>query len=403
MRLWMMVGMCFSALACFGGDWFQYRGPDRNGVSNEKGLIRGWSEQGPRELWRIELGPGFSGMSISDGRVYSMDSDTESEYAISLDAASGKVVWRVKVGELFTNNFGNGPRSTPTVDGDRVYVLGSMGNLHALNKSDGAVLWSVDFKAEFEAKVLNWAFCASPLVFDDQLIMEAGGTADRAIVSFDKNTGKVKWTAHEEQIAYSSPIAITFNGKRQLVFMTAKHIFALDRTGKELWRSEFVPRVNIKPAMPVFVAPDLIFASASYDAGAKAIRLVADGDGVKAEDVWSSKVMRNHFNTSVALDGHLYGFDKGMLKCIEAATGTQKWVTRGLGKGSLIYADGMLIVLSERGKLQLAEASTESFKPLASHQVLKGRCWTQPTLTDGRLYVRNGEELVCIDMKASRG
>ncbi len=397
--LMLLGSLCI--LSAAGGDWYQYRGPNRDGISRETGLVRGWGEAGPKEVWRVPVGPAFSGISVVGNRVYNMGSDDTSEYAFALDAQTGKEVWRVPVGDLFKDNFGDGPRSTPAIHGDLVYVLGSMGRLMALQTAAGDKIWEVDFRKELESALPGHAFCTSPLVLDNQLIVETAGSDARAVSSFDKNTGKLNWSSKEDKLAYSSPQTMDFNGVRQLVFLTRSQLFALDIQGKELWSTpSFVPPVHTSPAMPLFVAPDLIFISASYNGGAKVVRMKREGQSVAVETVWENRrVMRNHFNTSVAQDHYVFGFDKAMFKCIDARNGEQQWVQRGLGKGSLIGADGMLIVLSERGKLHLVEADLTAYKELASHQVLTGRCWTQPSLAAGRLYVRNQKEMVCLDLQ----
>jgi hypothetical protein len=395
----LLVTLCL--LEAPAGDWDQVRGPHRDGASRETGLVRGWGETGPLELWRVAVGPGFSGISVAGSRIYGMDSDETAEYVFSREARTGQEVWRVKVGDLFKDNYGDGPRSTPAIHGDRVYVLGSMGRLMAVQTAAGAKIWEVDFRKELESALPGHGFCASPLVLDNQLIVETGGSGARAVSSFDKNTGKLNWSSKEDQIVYSSPQIMDFNGVRQLVFRTKSQLFALDIQGKELWSiPSFVPPERNSPAMPLFVAPDLIFISASYNAGAKVVRMKPDGQSVAVETVWENRrAMRNHFNTSVTHDHHVFGFDKAMFKCIDARNGEQQWVQRGLGKGSLIKADGMLIALSERGKLHLAEADHTAYRELASHQVLTGRCWTQPSLAAGRLYVRNQKEMVCLDLQ----
>lgn len=397
-----LVATLLAAGAGAGEDgWFQFRGPNRDGISGETGIVRSWSEAGPKELWRVPIGDGFAALSIVDGSLYTMDADDENEYAISFDTETGKERWRVAVGALFENDYGDGPRSTPTIDGDRVYVLGSRGRLSALEATTGETIWSVEASEAFGSKLPVWAFTSAPIVEGDLLIAEVGGTGARAVAAFGKQDGEVRWTAVEDELSYSSPIAIDFGGHRQLVFLTKSRIFALNVDGDELWSSPFAPKLGITPAPPVFVEPDIIFVSASYGVGAKAVRLRAEGAGVVAEDVWEGTQMRNHFNASVALDHHLFGFDTSTLRCLDARTGERRWAKRGLGKGSLIAADGMLIVLSERGKLVLAEATPEGYEELASHQVLSGRCWTQPTLSGGRLYLRNHDELVALDLRAA--
>ena len=235
------------------------------------------------------------------------------------------------------------------------------------------------------------------------MIVEVGGSEDRTVAAFDRASGESLWTGGSGATAYSSPIVVPFNGVTQIVFLTKAGLSALSPDGETLWSSEFVPGLGIKPAPPVFVPPDLIFASASYEAGAKVVRLVADGESVGIEEVWEHQLMRNHFNGSVEVDGHVCGFDKAFLKCLDAASGEQTWVRRGLGKGSLIRADGKLIVLSERGKLASTRRDPRMARELAAHQVLTGRCWTQPTLAGGRLFLRNGSELVALDLSKEDG
>jgi outer membrane protein assembly factor BamB len=382
-------------------DWPQFRGPDRNGISGETGLVSEWGEGGPKELWRVPIGAGFSAIAAVGDRVFTLGSDESSEFAVAFNTASGERLWRTEIGGLFENDFGNGPRSTPTYDGGVLFLVASLGHLTALDAETGALLWKRDLRQDFDSPLPNWAFSTSPLVLGGSVIVEIGGTENRTIGAFDRKTGELQWTGGSGEIAYSSPIVVPFNGTTQIVFLTKNGLSALSPEGETIWTSEFVPELGIKPAPPVFVAPDLLFASASYDAGAKAVRMIADGSAVKVEDVWQHPLMRNHFNGSVAIGEHLCGFDKAFLKCIEAATGEQTWIKRGLGKGSLIVADGKMIALSERGKLVLLEADPLEAKELASHQALTGRCWTQPTLSNGVLFLRNGTEMVAYDLSSN--
>lgn len=396
------VLLCTSVLlaAAEAADWPQFRGPGRDGRSAETGLIANWDDAGPKELWRVPLGAGYSGMSIVADRVYTMDSDAEQEYLVAIDAGSGSTIWRTAIGGLFENDYGNGPRATPTYHEGVLFTVGSLGDLAAVSAADGRTIWSRSLQQDFGSELPNWAFSSSPLVLGEAVIVEIGGSKNRTIGAFDRRSGELLWTGGRGEIVYSSPIVVTFNGVVQIVSLTKDGLIALSPTGETLWTSEFFPDLGIKPASPVFVPPDLVFASASYDAGAKVVRLVTDGHSVGVEEVWQHSLMRNHFNASIEVDGHLCGFDKAFLKCIDASTGEQTWVKRGLGKGSLIRADGKLIVLSERGKLVLLEADPTRIVELASHQVLTGRCWTQPALADGRLFLRNTTEMVAYDLSA---
>jgi len=379
--------------------WFQYRGPNRDGKSTEIGLAHSWGPSGPREVWRVPVGAGFSPISIVGGQVYTMDSDGQTEFALCLDADSGKTIWRVPMEPLFKDVNGDGPRAGPTVDGGLVFVLASRGRLAALDAATGEVVWQIEYQEAFDSNLPTWGFSAAPLVDGDLLIVEPGGSGARAVAALAKSTGEVRWTAQKANIVYSSPIVVEYDHIRQFVFLLQENLVALNREGEEIWSVPFAPRGTIKPALPLFVEPDQIMVAASYDIGAKVVTLQTVGGRLTAQEAWSSLYMRNHFNSSISLDGYIYGFDASTLRCLDARNGQRGWAKRGLGKGSLIFADGMFIVLSERGRLMLLDATPEGYRELASHQVLEGRCWTPPSLWDGRLYVRSHTEAVCLDLR----
>lgn len=378
-------------------EWPQFRGPYRTGISPETGLIRAWPDGGPPERWRHPIGAAFSGIAAAGGYLYTTESDAEGDYLLKLDPETGRTLWRRRIAPVYEEYFGNGPRATPTVEGDQVFVLSGDGHLVALGTGEGTILWSRDLRAEFGVELPQWGFASAPLVLGKRLIIDVGAAEQRAVVAFDRTLGEVLWTAGEGQHTYGSPVVVDAAGRRQLVQVNKQGVLGLSPDGDELWQHEWFPENDIKPALPIFVAPDLLFVSASYGIGAMAMRVTAEG----VEELWRNKVMRNHFNSSVLVDGMVYGFDSATLKCVDPRTGEQKWARRGgLGKGSLIYADGLLIVLTETGTLKLLEATPTAYTELASHQVLSGRCWTEPTLTSGRLYLRNREEVVAFDLRS---
>lgn len=397
-----LVAVATAPGLAMGADWPQYMGPRRDGVSAESGLLSAWPEGGPPELWRKTLGPAFSGMAVAGGRLYSADSDGELDYAFCLDADSGKEIWRTAIGPVWVNDFGNGPRSTPAVAGGSVYLVSGQGHLTALSAEDGRLLWSSDLKERFGLEQLHFGFSTAPIVEGELVLAEVGGE-DSSMVAFDRATGEERWRAATGLAAYGSPIRLDFGGVDQLVYVNQGGVVSVTPGGKVVWTHPFAPGSSVKPALPTFVEPDLLMVSASYDIGALTLRMKGgDGQGVNVEEVWQSRVMRNHFNSSVPFDGHVYGFDNATFKCIEAATGEQKWAKRGrMGKGSLVYADGHLLVLTETGRLLLVEATPEAYVEKAAVQVLEGRCWTAPSLSGGRLFLRNREEMLALDLRAS--
>lgn len=379
-------------------DWPQFRGPNRDGASRETGLLKNWPAGGPKVLWKGPMGEGYSHLSVSKGRLYTLFGEGNNDVAAAYDTGTGKQLWKVPLGRKFLSDQGNGPRSTPTVDGDMVYTLTAQGRLAGLNAADGKKVWEHDLQTKFGAEPPQWGISTSPLVEGNLLLVDVGGSGGKSLVAFDKKTGKVVWTSQNEAAGYSAPIAITVGGVRQVVFFTGRALLGVaPKDGKLLWRVAWRTDWDVNAATPIFVPPDKLYVSSGYGVGATLYQIkVADGK-VGVDEVWQSRKMKNQFSSSVLHNGHIYGFDDSVLKCISAATGEEKWKESGLGHGSLILADGHLVVLSERGKLLLVEANPAGYREKGSTQVLSGRCWTAPTVADGRLYLRNQEELLALN------
>lgn len=390
-------------------DWPQFRGVNRDGVSAETDLPRSWPAEGPRVVWKRAIGEGYSGISVVGERLYTMDSDGTTEYVLALEAGSGKEVWRVPAGPKLIDSMGNGPRTTPTLDGGTVYAMGSHGRLLALKAADGAMIWEVDLTQAFGAKRPNWGYSGSPLIDGDLLILEVGGKEGRGVVAFEKATGKVRWGALDGDPAYSSPVVMTIGGIKQYVVTrrAGSQTVALRPDGSVLWTH---PGPFSVIASALFIPPDKVYVSGGDDAGAVLLRIKTEGsteggteDGkATVEELWKTRTMKNHFNNAVLVGPHLYGFDNATFKCLSVATGEPTWAFRGLGKGSLLAADGdLLIVLSDQGTLLLVKAAPDAYTELARFQAMEGKAWTAPTLANGRLYLRDHDEIVALDMKAS--
>lgn len=395
LRIPLTLGLCLLAGAALAADWPQFRGPNRDGVSRETGLLKSWPAGGPKVLWKAPAGEGFSHVVVAGGRVFTLYGQGSQEVAVALDAASGKQVWKTAIDRKYTSDMGNGPRSTPTVDAGTVYALSANGKLVALAAANGKKIWEHDLQDEFDARIPGWGASTSPLVEGNLLLVDVGGSGGKSLVAFDKKTGKTIWASQSDKAGYSAPIAITVGGVRQVIFFTGTSVVSVaPATGKAFWRVPWRTDWDVNAAAPIFVAPDKLFISSGYGVGAALFRLKPSG---APEEIWKSRGMKNQFSSSVLHNGTIYGFDDTTFKAIDAATGKDLWRQRGLGHGSLILADGHLAVLSERGKLVLVEATPAAYKEKGSVEILSGKCWTAPTLANGKLYVRNEEQLVSLD------
>ena len=385
-------------LSASAADWPQYRGPNRDGRSSETGLLAIWPDAGPEVLWRARLGSGYSGIAVVDGRVFTMFGDQGDEFTAAFDVASGKELWRFKMGSNFRNDQGNGPRATPTVEGGLVYVLGARSKLYALDVVTGEERWASDLVKEFGAKIPQWGTSTSPLVEGQQLVVDVAGRADYGVVAFNKTSGEVVWHNGTHRPAYSSPIAVTIGGERQLVLFTAEGVRGVSAAdGHRLWRAPWTTDWDVNAATPVFVPRNGIFISSGYDTGAALLQIVRERDDFEVVQVWRSRAMKNHFNSSVLIGAYIYGFDMGTLKCIDALTGEEKWRARaGFSKGSLLYADGLLYVMGGSGNLGLIEATPEGYRSRSRVKVLDGKTWTMPALSDRVLFLRDFEEMIAL-------
>lgn len=394
------LALVLATSTAWAADWPQFRGPSRDGISPETGLARTWPAGGPKELWRLNLGDGFAGVIAAGDRVWTLTGDAEFEYAVCFDAATGKELWRTKLSAAWLDDVGLvGPRSTPTLSGETLYLVDSRSAVHAIEAATGAVRFKVDLLERFAVQVPRFGYSPSPLVHGGLVLVDAGAGEGKAYAALDAATGATRWTVGDGRTGYTSPIVANLGGEELFVFVGRK-ILGVRANGAVAWTTDSLPGVIVSP---VLIAPDRIFVSATDDVGGVVYRVVP-GDPVTVEEVWRNKQMKNHFSTSIAHGGAIYGFDNGTLKAIDAATGSLLWARRGYGKGSLTIADGLLVVLSDMGKLVLAEASTTAFAEAGVVQAFTGsKSWTAPSVAGGRIFVRNQKELVAYDARPPAG
>ncbi len=387
-------------------DWPQWRGPERNGLSKDTGLLKQWPSSGPRQSWSISnLGEGFGSIAIRGDRIYIQGTGSSASMVFCLNRADGKTVWSAALGPKVNDGRGNGPRSTPTVDDDRVYALTENGDLACLRASDGSPVWRKNILKEFGGSNPGWLISESPLLDGDRVIVTPGGSG-AGLVALDKMTGKEIWRAKDisEEAGYSSAIAADVGGVRTIMNFTSRSAVSVRASdGKLMWRNSSAANGTANCATPVF-ADNKVFFTSDYGTGAALLGLSAQGGEVKAQELYFTKDMRNHHGGVVLVNGYLYGFSGSSgLTCIEFATGKRMWANRSVGKGSLAYADGMLYLLGEKQVVGLAEANPNAY-------VEKGRfsipdhgkdSWAYPVVIGGKLYIRDQETLTSYDVKAN--
>jgi outer membrane protein assembly factor BamB len=379
--------------------WPQWRGPNRDGLSTETGLLTDWPRGGPRVLWRTDAGPGYSGLVVADGQVCTMLQDGDDEAVVCWDATTGKELWRFRYPAHYENSFGSGPRSTPAIDGGRIYSVGGTGILNCLRLQDGQKLWSHDLLEEFGASNLQWGVSFSPLVEGELVFANPGGPRGGSLSAFDKHSGKLAWKALDDPAGYSSPIPATVAGQRQVVFFTAEHLVGVTPAdGTVLWKFPWQTQYGCNIATPI-VRGDYIFISTGYGRGCALLHISQVDGKWDVERVYENVRMKNHFSSSVAFEEHLYGFDDAMLTCMEFRTGKVAWKQRGFDKGSLLIADGHLFVLGEQGKVAIAPATPEGFHEKASFAFSADKCWTMPIVAGGLLYLRDEKQVACYDLR----
>lgn len=391
------------------GDWPQWRGPDRTDVSQETGLLQQWPAGGPKKLWTFDnAGAGYAGMAVVGDTLYTMGARGGTELLIAVNLANGTQKWATAMGPALENGWGDGPRGTPAVDGDRVYALSGEGFLTCCKTSDGERLWQVRMQA-LGGKIPNWGYAESVLVDGERVLCTPGGRQG-AIVALDKHTGDILWQSSEftENAHYSSIIPIEFDGKRQYVQLTMSKVAGVDaETGNLLWTSDWPGRTAVIPT-PIF-KDGKVYVTSGYGAGCKLVQL----GGRNPQEVYSNTIMKNHHGGVVLVGDHLYGYsDQVGWTCQDFETGKLVWnERRALGKGSVTYADGRLYCVGESdGAVVLAEASpggwTEhgrfKLSPQSENRSPRGRIWTHPTVANGKLYLRDQELISCYDISAKQ-
>jgi outer membrane protein assembly factor BamB len=363
-------------------DWPQWRGPRRDGLSQETGLLREWPASGPPLAWKASgAGDGFSSLAVAGGAVFTMGAHGDVESVLAFDAASGRLRWKTPHGARFRNGEGDGPRGTPTVDGDRLYALGANGDLSCVDAADGRIVWTQNVLRKFGGRNIRWGLSESPLVVGDLLLVNVGAR-EASIVAFHKRDGTVAWKSQSDEAGYASAVSLRLDG------------------GDLLWEYRRVANRTANIATPI-VRGARVFLSSDYGTGSALLALEKEGTRVRAREVYFTQTMRNHQSTSVLVGDHLYGFSGTILTAMRFDDGTLAWKDRTMGKGSLTYADGRLYVLSRGGVVALVEASPAGYSEKGRFRIDAAALptWGPPVVAGGRLYLRDQDTIYAYDLR----
>ncbi len=393
-----------ASFAQVGSDWPQWRGPNRDGISKETGLLKQWPKEGPPLVWKTKgAGGGYSSFAIANGRLFTMGLRGEREFIIAFDVTNGKEVWATPHGKAFHNDRGDGPRGTPTVDGERLYALGGSGDLSCLEASTGRIVWTMNVLQKFGGSNTNWGISESPLVIDEKVLVNAGGPG-ASIVALNKKDGALIWKSQSDEPGYSSAISVEAGGIKQVVFFTSSRAVGLDLSnGRLLWEYPRPSNNTANVATPV-ARGNRVFISSDYGTGGGLVEIKANGKDVTAREVYFTKEMRNHHSSSVLVGDYLYGFSSSILTAMRFDTGEIVWRDRSVGKGSLIYADGNLYCLSENGVVGLVEATPAAYREKGRFQIPQESLptWTHPVVAGGRLYLRDQDTIYAFDIREKK-
>jgi outer membrane protein assembly factor BamB len=384
-------------------DWPQWRGPRRDGMSAETGLLKQWPAGGPRKLWQLTgLGGGYGTVALSGARLFLQAAVGKESCVLCLDRASGKSLWKTALGPTLTNDRGDGPRSTPTVEGNIGWALTENGDLACLESATGKPIWRRNILQDFGGQNPNWRLSESPLLDGNNLIVTPGGRG-AGIVALDKLTGREVWRARElnDPAGYASCIVADVAGVRAIMNLTSQAGVGVRASdGKLLWHFPKPANRVANCATPLY-SNGKVFYTSAYGTGCGLLRLTADAGALRADEVYFNREMRNHHGGVVLHGGHLYGFSDAILTCMEFETGNVLWRDRSVGKGALTYADGHLYLLGEGNTAGLAEATPAGYREKGRFPIPDSGLpsWAHPVVCDGKLWLRNQGWLACFDVR----
>ena len=381
--------------------WPGFRGPGRDGVVPGVTLAEDWDARPPRELWRIDVGPGWSSFAVAGPRIFTQEQRGELEAVVAYDAENGAELWAYEYESRFFEAMGGaGPRATPTLVGGMLFTLGAEGFLHRLEPETGKLVWQADLRVDSQREPPTWGFASSPLVVGDVVIVHAGGEGDRGLLAYGVDDGRVRWGAPAGGHTYSSPQLSRIAGESSIPVVTNEGLALHNPAdGSVVWKHEW-PIRDYRVLQPLVIGESTLLMSTGQGVGTRRLDLRREGAGLTGEERWTSRGMKPDFNDYAAHEGSLYGFDPSILASIDLETGERRWKGGRYGAGQLLLLPdaSQLLVIGEKGNLVLLRATPERHEELTQIKVFEAKTWNHPALVGDRLYLRNAEEAVALAM-----
>ncbi len=384
--------------------WTKFRGPRMDGDYREQPVLTDWPPDGPALLWRQPIGGGYASFVVADGRAFTIEQRRDEETAVAYDVPSGTELWTSSWKAEFRESMGGpGPRATPTWDEGRVYVLGATAVLRVLDSATGATVWETNILDDARAQSIQWGMAASPLILDELVVLQPGGSSGHSIIAYDKLSDEVRWSTLDDVQAYTSPMLVTVAGHRILLTASRERILGLStEEGQLLWSYPWSVSFGVSASQPLLLGEDHVFFSAGYGHGAAVLHVTENEGTWNVELVWENRFMKNRFSSSVLHEGYIYGLDERILACLDARTGERMWKGGRYGHGQLVLASGHLIVVTEGGELVLVEAAPDAHRELRRVPGIEGKTWNVPVISGGILLVRNASEMAAFDLRPAR-
>lgn len=384
------------------GDWPGFRGPMRDRRVTGVRIKTDWQQSPPKELWRHRVGPGWSSVAVIADRVFTQEQRGEEEDVVCYDANDGHEIWTHRdATRFFEVVAGPGPRATPTYHDGRLYVMGASGKLNCLNAASGELIWSRDIAVDTEAKVPIWGFSSSPLVVDGLVSVFAGAENSKSVIAYHADTGKPAWTSGEGKLSYCSPHLAMLDDVPQILITTEAGLSAFDpATGKVLWHHAWPSKDTARVVQPTLVGSNDVLIGTGMGVGTRRINVELEVDKWIITELWTTRDIKPYYNDLVTVDDHIYGFDGSVFMCVSLKDGSRKWRARGYGSGQvLLLADqALLLIVSEQGDVALVRAQPDQHQEVARFKAIEGKTWNHPVVCQGKLFVRNGEEMACFQL-----